>query len=120
MDDFQYKNGQLHCEQVNLDELANRFGTPLYVYSRRTFEDHYDRIAQAFAALEPVICYSIKSCGNVHLCKVLAERGAGMDVVSGGELHRAKLAKAEMGKVVYAGGGKTDAEIRQALEAGIG
>lgn len=120
MDDFQYKNGQLHCEQVNLDELANRFGTPLYVYSRRTFEDHYDRIAQAFAALDPVICYSIKSCGNVHLCKLLAERGAGMDVVSGGELHRARLAKAEMGKVVYAGVGKTDAEIRQAIEAGIG
>src|SRR5438477_2364445 len=105
MDQFRYRDGQLYCEEVNLDELASRAGTPLYVYSRRTFEDHYDRFAKAFAELEPIICYSIKSCGNRHLLKLLVDRGAGMDVVSGGELHRAQLAGAPMSKVVYAGVG---------------
>ncbi|MCC7147186.1 MAG: diaminopimelate decarboxylase [Phycisphaeraceae bacterium] len=120
MDDFHYQQGQLYCEKVNLEQLAAAVGTPVYVYSRHTLETHYDRIAEAFAALNPLICYSIKSCGNIHLCKLLAQRGAGMDVVSGGELHRARLAGVDMAKVVYAGVGKTDPEIRQALEAGIG
>ncbi|MEX0744633.1 MAG: diaminopimelate decarboxylase [Phycisphaeraceae bacterium] len=120
MDDFHYRQGQLYAEDVNLDALADQLGTPLYVYSRHTFEQHYDRIAEAFRALDPIICYSIKSCGNVHLCKLLAERGAGMDVVSGGEIHRAQLAGADMGKIVYAGVGKTDDEIRLGIEAGIG
>ncbi len=120
MDWFAYRDGQLHCEDVNVDELAADVGTPLYVYSRRTFEHHYDKIAEAFKAVDPLICYSIKSCGNVHLVKLLADRGSGMDVVSGGELHRARRAGATMSKVVYAGVGKTDAEIVQAIEAGIG
>ena len=120
MDWFNYKNGQLHCEDVNVHDLAARFGTPVYVYSRRTFEHHYDRIVEAFAPLKPTICYSIKSCGNVHICKLLADRGAGMDVVSGGELFRAQRAGAVMGKAVYAGVGKTDDEIREALSAKIG
>jgi diaminopimelate decarboxylase len=120
MDSFQYRDGQLFCEEVNLDKLTEQVGSPVYVYSRKTFLDHYDRLAQAFAPLDPVICYSIKSCGNIHLIKLLAQRGCGMDVVSGGELHRAKLGGTDMRKVVYAGVGKTDAEIRQALEAGIG
>jgi diaminopimelate decarboxylase len=120
MDDFVYRNGQLFCEQISLDELAQKVGTPAYIYSRHTFEAHYDRIARAFAALEPTICYSIKSCGNIHLCKLLAARGAGMDVVSGGELHRARLAGVPVNKIVYAGVGKTDAEIRAGIEAGIG
>lgn len=120
MDGFTYRNGQLFCEDVNLDDLANRAGSPLYVYSKRTFLDHYQQIARAFAPLDPVICYSIKSCGNVHLLKLLVEQGSGMDVVSGGELHRAMLAGTDPKKIVYAGVGKTDAEIRQALDAGIG
>ncbi len=120
MDAFEYRDGQLYCEQVNLDDLTRQTGTPLYVYSRRTFEDHYDRIARAFVDLDPIICYSIKSCGNVHLCKLLANRGAGMDVVSGGELYRAQRAGAVMNKVVYAGVGKTDREICDAIEARIG
>jgi len=120
MDHFQYRDGQLHCENVSLDELAQRVGTPAYIYSRKTFEEHYDRIATAFAPLDPIICYSIKSCGNLHICKLLAKRGAGMDVVSGGELFRAKQAGANMTKIVYAGVGKTDREIREAIEADIG
>ncbi len=120
MDDFEYRHGQLWCEQVNLEALTSRVGTPAYVYSRRTLEGHYDRLAQAFAPLDPLICYSVKSCGNVNLCKLLADRGSGMDVVSGGELFRAQRAGVAMNKIVYAGVGKTDAEIRQALEANIG
>ena len=120
MDDFHYQNGQLFCEKVNIDELIQRVGSPAYIYSRSTFETHYDRLAQAFTELKPTICYSIKSCGNVHICKLLADRGAGMDVVSGGELHRARIAGVAMDKVVYAGVGKTDDEIRTALQGGIG
>ena len=120
MDHFQYRNGRLHCEGIDLNHLASKVGTPAYVYSRATFEEHYDRLTAAFGELDPIICYSIKSCGNVHICKLLADRGAGMDVVSGGELFRAIKAGAPMSKVVYAGVGKTDAEIRQAIEAKIG
>lgn len=120
MDSFIYRDGQLYCEDVNLDDLAGRIGTPTYVYSRATFEGHYRRLSQAFAELAPIICYSIKSCGNIHLCKLLADLGSGMDVVSGGELYRARQAGVSMDKVVYAGVGKTDAEITEALEAGIG
>ncbi len=120
MDSFQYKDGQLFCEDVNLDALAGEVGTPTYVYSKATFLDHYDKIAKAFGDLQPIIAYSIKSCGNIHICKTLAERGAGMDVVSGGELFRAQQAGADMSKVVYAGVGKTDSEIRQAIDANIG
>lgn len=120
MDHFHYQNGRLLGEDLPLDDVAERFGTPTYVYSRATFEHHYDALVEAFAELDPLICYSVKSCGNVHILKLLAERGAGMDVVSGGELHRARQAGVEMSKVVYAGVGKTDAEIAAALEAGIG
>lgn len=119
MDDFYYRNGKLHCDQVDLDDLAGRVGTPVYVYSRQTLIAHYERIAKAFAELDPTICFSIKSCGNVHVCRLLAEQGAGMDVVSGGELHRARMAGASMSKIVFAGVGKTDSEIRDALEARI-
>jgi diaminopimelate decarboxylase len=120
MDLFQYRDGQLFCEDVSLDALAGEVGTPTYVYSRQTFESHYDKIARAFAAVDPLICYSIKSCGNIHLVKLLADRGAGMDVVSGGEIHRAKLGGADMSKIVYAGVGKTDDEIRLGLAEDIG
>lgn len=120
MDHFQYRNGRLFVEDVPASDLIGRFGSPLYVYSQATFQHHYRAIADAFAPLAPTICYSIKSCGNVHLCRLLAEHGAGMDVVSGGEIHRAQLAGADMSKVVYAGVGKTDREIRMGVEAGIG
>jgi diaminopimelate decarboxylase len=90
------------------------------VYSRSTLLDHYDRLVAAFADLDPLICYSIKSCGNLAVCRTLAERGAGMDLVSGGELHRALLAGVDPARCVYAGVGKTDGEIRIALQHGVG
>ncbi|MEX0884810.1 MAG: diaminopimelate decarboxylase [Phycisphaeraceae bacterium] len=120
MDFFRYHDGRLHCEDVPLDAIADAAGTPAFVYSQRTFEHHYDALVGAFAELEPTICFSIKSCGNVHILRHLVARGAGMDVVSGGELFRAQHAGADMARVVYAGVGKTDQEIRDALEARIG
>ncbi|MFM9995992.1 MAG: diaminopimelate decarboxylase [Phycisphaerales bacterium] len=116
MDSFAYRGGVLHAEEVAARDLADRFGTPLFVYSRATLEGHYDRLAAAFAELRPLICYSIKSCPNIHVCRVLVERGSGMDVVSGGELERAWLAGCPMERVVYAGVGKTEPEIRAAMD----
>jgi diaminopimelate decarboxylase len=121
MDHFAYRAGSLFCEDTALDDLAQRVGTPTYVYSRATLTDHYDRLATAFRDLGPtnqgpLICYSVKSCGNLSICRALGEQGAGMDVVSGGELERAWLAGVPMSKVVYAGVGKTDAEILAALD----
>jgi diaminopimelate decarboxylase len=120
MDDFQYREGRLHCGPVAIDDLADRFGTPLYVYSRRTLVDHYDRIAEAYRSLDPWICYSVKSCQNLSICRLLRERGAAFDVVSGGELARALEAGADPARIVFAGVGKTDDEIRDALGARIG
>ena len=120
MDHFQYRDGELFCENTPLSAVAAQVGTPAYVYSKQTFLDHYRAIKAAFAELDPIICYSIKSCGNLHLVKLLADQGCGMDVVSGGELFRAQQAGTDMTKVVYAGVGKTDAEIEMAIHAGIG
>ena len=120
MDHFAYRDCRLYCENVPADAIAAAAGTPCYVYSKATLADHYRRLAHAFAPLKPLICYSIKSCSNIAVCRVLAECGAGMDLVSGGELHRARLAGVEPARCVYAGAGKTDPEIREALEASVG
>ena len=92
----------------------------MYIYSRATFLDHLKKIQDAYADIETTICYSIKACGNIHILKELAEAGSGFDIVSGGELYRAKQAGADLSKIVFAGVGKTDREIIEALNAGIG
>ncbi len=120
MDHFHYQNGVLRCESVDLPSLAEKFGTPLYVYSQRTLLDHYDRFAQAFSPLNAVICFSVKSCQNLSILRLLNDRGAAFDVVSGGELRRVMEIGADPSRIVFAGVGKTDVEIRAALEAGIG
>lgn len=120
MDRFVYRGGELFVEDVPVRAIAAEAGTPCFVYSRATLEEHYDRIVEAFAPIDPLICYSVKSCGNLGVLRVLAERGAGMDVVSGGELFRAQTAGVPAAKCVYAGVGKTDAEIRDAIRAGLG
>jgi diaminopimelate decarboxylase len=120
MDLFSYKNGELFCEDVRLADIAAEVGTPVYVYSTDTIRQHYRRIAEAFAPLNPLICYSIKSLANLNVLKVLAEEGSGFDVVSGGEAARAQAVGADMSKVVYAGVGKTDHEINEAIAAGVG
>jgi diaminopimelate decarboxylase len=115
MDHFNYRDGELYCEDTPAAEIAKAVGTPAYVYSKQTLLDHYHAIKDAFADLDPIVCYSIKSCGNLHIVKLLADEGSGMDVVSGGEVFRAQQAGVDPSKVVYAGVGKTDAEIEQAI-----
>ena len=119
MDFFNYKNGELHCEDVPAETIAREVGTPAYVYSKATLLHHYRQIAEAFKPLNATICYAIKSCGNINICRVLAQEGCGFDVTSGGELFRAIQAGGDPKKIIYAGVGKTDLEIREALEAGI-
>jgi diaminopimelate decarboxylase len=120
MDHFNYRDGVLHAEELPLRAIAAQVGTPCYVYSLATLREHYDRLVAAFSPLRPLICYSIKSCGNLSILRELARRGAGMDLVSGGELRRALAAGVAPAQCVYAGVGKTDAEIRMAIEAGVG
>ncbi len=100
--------------------IADQVGTPVYVYSKATFLDHLKKIQTAYAGIDTTVCYSIKACGNIHILKDLAAAGSGFDIVSGGELYRAQQAGADMSKIVFAGVGKTDAEIIEALTAGIG
>jgi diaminopimelate decarboxylase len=119
MDYFNYRNGELYCEDVPATRIAAEVGTAVYVYSKATLLHHYRQIADAFNPLNPTICYSIKSNGNINLCKVLAAEGCGFDVTSGGELFRALQAGGDPKKMIYAGVGKTDQEIVDAINAGI-
>ena len=119
MDHFNYQSGQLYCEQVPIADVAASHGTPAYVYSTATFLHHYQQLAQAFAPLEPLICYSVKTNSNINVLRMLAQRGAGFDIVSGGELFRVLQAGGDPGKVVFAGVGKTDQEISEAIESRI-
>src|SRR5436853_266842 len=89
MDHFHYKNRALHCEDVPVRVLAQKYGTPLWVYSKSTLLHHLGQIKRAFAAVQPLVCYSVKTNGNINLCKLVHEAGAGFDVTSGGELYRA-------------------------------
>lgn len=120
MDHFQYNNGVLHCESIDLRGLVRDFGTPLYVYSRKTIADHFARFRAAFAPLDPWICFSVKSCSNLSILRLLRNMGSCFDVVSGGELRRVLEIGGDPARVVYAGVGKTDAEIELALNSGIG
>jgi diaminopimelate decarboxylase len=120
MDLFTYRRGELFVEDMPVRAVAEKIGTPCFVYSRGTLEDHYDRLVAAFAPIEPLVCYSVKSSGNLGILRALAARGAGMDVVSGGELFRARTVGVPAAKCVYAGVGKTDDEIRYALREEIG
>ena len=120
MDDFHYVEGVLHCEAVSVPSLAERFGTPLYVYSTQTLVDHYDRVRDAFSAVDATVCFSVKSCQNLAILRLLANRGAAFDIVSGGELGRIMEAGGDPGRAVFAGVGKTDTEIETAITAGIG
>src|SRR5947209_9970954 len=119
MDFFNYKDGELFCEDVPAEQIAREVGTPAYVYSKATLLHHYRQVADAFAPVRATICYSIKSNGNLNLLKVLAAEGCSFDVTSGGELFRALQAGGDPKKIIYAGVGKTDLEIANAIRAGI-
>jgi diaminopimelate decarboxylase len=119
MDHFHYRNRVLHCEDTPVPELARIYGTPLYVYSQNTLLHHLGQLKRAFAAVDPLICYSLKTNANVNLCRLMAEHGAGFDVTSGGELYRALTAGGKGDRIVFAGVGKTDAEMRYGLESEV-
>ncbi|HEV3144638.1 MAG TPA: diaminopimelate decarboxylase [Gemmataceae bacterium] len=119
MDHFQYRNSILHCEDVPVAELAATYGTPLWVYSSATLVHHLSQIQKAFAPASPLICYSLKTNGNIHIGRLMAEHGSGFDVTSGGELYRALLCGGTGDKIVFAGVGKTDEEIKYALRSDI-
>lgn len=114
MNHFHYDKGELFCEQQRVAELAEEFGTPCWIYSKAALLGRLKEIQTAFAAVEPVICYSVKANSNLSILKLMNDAGSSFDVVSGGELYRVKKAGADTTKVVFAGVGKTDAEIRQA------
>ena len=119
MHDFKLKNGKLFCEKVDLARVAAGAGTPVFVYSRRTLLGHFRKIRDAFKDVSPLICFSMKANSNLALCRMLVKEGAGIDIVSGGELFRAKRIKTPPKKIVYASVGKTSEEIEAALKAGI-
>jgi diaminopimelate decarboxylase len=116
---FTYRNGVLHAEDVPLPEIAARHGTPTYVYSSAVLRARLDAYVQAFAGLDPLICYALKANSNQAVIATFAREGAGADIVSGGELKRALAAGVPAAKIVFAGVGKTEDEMRAALAAGI-
>jgi len=120
MDYFNYKNARLFAENVDVEKIAAKAGTPVYIYSKATFIDHLQKIQKAYSRLDATICYSVKACGNINILKFMAEAGIGFDIVSGGELYRVQQAGGDCSKVVYAGVGKTDKEIIEALDTRIG
>jgi len=119
MDYFNYKNGKLFAENVAVERIASEVGTPVYIYSKATFKDHLQKIQAAYRDLDTTVCYSVKACGNINILKFMAQIGSGFDIVSGGELYRVLQIGGEPVKIVYAGVGKTDTEIIQALRADI-
>jgi diaminopimelate decarboxylase len=119
MHHFDYRNGVLHAEAVNLDTLAAAVGTPFYCYSTATLTRHYKVFAGAFADVDALVCYAMKANSNQAVLRTLARLGAGADVVSGGELKRARAAGIPADKIMFSGVGKTAAELALAIDAGI-
>ncbi len=119
MDYFNYRSGKLFAENVSVEQIAGEIDTPVYIYSKATFKDHLQKIQQAYSQLDTTICYSVKACGNINILKFMAQIGSGFDIVSGGELYRVLQVGGDPSKIVYAGVGKTDTEIVEALDVGI-
>jgi diaminopimelate decarboxylase len=119
MEFFPRRDGRLHVESVPCDAIAARFGTPCYVYSRAALEHAFRAFTQALAGRDHLVCYALKANSNLAVLDVLARLGAGFDIVSGGELARVVASGGDPGRVVFSGVGKSEPEIRQALEAGI-
>ncbi|MFH1878435.1 MAG: diaminopimelate decarboxylase [Candidatus Omnitrophota bacterium] len=119
MHEFKYVNNVLHCEDVSISEIVKRNDTPFYLYSHKTLLDHFGKLKEAFKALDPLICFSMKSNSNLNICKALVNAGAGLDIVSGGELFKALKAGCPPQRIVYASVGKTEKEIEQAIRKKI-
>jgi diaminopimelate decarboxylase len=119
MHDFRYVGKKLYCEGIAIESLAKKFGTPLYVYSQRTLTRHFQELDRAMSPVEHLICFAMKSNSNQSVLRTLANLGSGFDIVSGGELQRVMAAGGDARKCVFAGVGKTDAEIEFALRRGV-
>ena len=118
-DFFNYLNNELYCEDVKVKDIVEKAGSPVYIYSKNSILEHFIEIRNAFASVSPLICFSVKSNSNLSICKMLADAGAGFDVVSGGELYRVLKIGVSPDKIVFAGVGKTSEEIEYALENDI-
>ena len=116
---FPIIRGELHAERVPLTEIAERFGTPCYIYSRAALEDRFRAFDAAFAGMRHLVCYAIKANSNLAVLNILARLGSGFDIVSGGELARVIAAGGDPGKIVFSGVGKSPSEMEAALAAGI-
>lgn len=119
MDNFEYQNGALHCEEVSLSRIAEEIGTPTYVYSRDALERAYLGYAEALKGRDALVCYAVKANSNIAVLNILARLGAGFDIVSLGELERVLRAGGDPAKTVFSGVGKQAHEIKRALEVGI-
>src|SRR3990172_7491288 len=119
MDVFEYRNKTLFCEDVRIDDIISQVGTPAYIYSKKAILTRYHELETAFQDVDTTICFSVKSNSNLSICKILAEEGSGFDVVSVGELFRAIKAGGDPSRIVFAGIGKMDREIKYALENDI-
>jgi diaminopimelate decarboxylase len=119
MHHFRYVGNKLQCEGVAVETLAKKFGTPLYIYSQRTLSDHFQKLDRAMAPVDHLVCFAVKSNSNLAVLRTLADLGGGFDIVSSGELARVIAAGGDAGKCVFAGVGKTEAEIAFALRAGV-
>src|SRR4030095_7722994 len=119
MHDFHYVGSKLYCERVSADSLVKKFGTPLYLYSQHTLEDHFGKLDRALAPLDHLICFAMKANSNAAVMRTLANLGGGFDVVSEGELRRVIAAGGDPRQCVFAGVGKTEQEIEFALRRGI-
>ena len=119
MDPFSYRDGELFAEELPVAQLAERFGTPLYLYSRDALETHYHAFDDAFGEHPHRVCYAVKANSNLAVLQVLAQAGAGFDIVSGGELERVLRAGGEPHNIVFSGVGKTAGEMADALKVGI-
>jgi diaminopimelate decarboxylase len=116
MHDFHFVGNKLFCEGVSIEALAKKYGTPLYVYSQHTLTDHFQKLDAAMAPVDHLVCFAVKSNSNLSVLRVLANAGSGFDIVSGGELQRVMAAGGDPRRCVFAGVGKTEAEIKFALE----
>src|SRR3989338_3977563 len=119
MHDFHFKNSELYCENVKVETIAREVWTPFYCYSYKTIVDHFTKIRRAFEPINPLICYAMKANDNLSVVKALLKEGAGLDIVSGGELRKALRLRVNPQKIVFASVGKTEEEIALAIEAGI-
>jgi len=119
MNDFHYRDGELWCEEVPVRDLAEKAGTPLYVYSHRTLKRHFQVFDNAFAGMKHIICFSVKANSNIAILRMFMKEGGGADIVSGGELFRALQAGADPGRIVYSGVGKKRDEIEFAIRSNI-